>query len=268
MSSSKAVRPHSYRRRVLTWLTVVIFGVLLYFSAKACRVDSQLFQRGMGEGLRFLTEMFPPDYGALPEMLYPALETIMIAVLATALGAMLSLAFAFAGAANLVPVWLKSLSRLVMAIERALPEIIVILLLVAALGLGPFPGVVALAVGCLGMLGRLFADAIEEVDTKTMEAVASVGATRTQIIRYVVLPQIMPSIISNTLFRLEINIRLSVLLGAVGAGGIGYEIFYAFQLLEYERASMAILVVLVLVFFSERLSDFLRNRLIPVGKLR
>ncbi|MEM9832740.1 MAG: phosphonate ABC transporter, permease protein PhnE [Bacteroidota bacterium] len=268
MSRPTTVPPHYHRKRLVTWLLVALLLVLVYFSAKECRVDHQLFSSGVGEGLRFLTELFPPDYSTFSEMLYPALETIMIALLATVLGALFSLAFALAGAANLAPLWLKSLSRLAMALERALPEIIVILLLVAALGLGPFPGVVALSIGCLGMLGRLFADAIEEVDAKTMEAVASVGATKAQIIRYVVLPQVMPSLIANTLFRLEINIRLSVLLGAVGAGGIGYEIFYSFQLLEYERASMAILVVLALVFFSERLSDFLRNRLIPEGKLK
>ena len=175
---------------------------------------------------------------------------------------------AFGGAANLAPAWLKFMSRFIMVAERALPEIVIILLLVAALGLGAFPGVVALAIGCLGMLGRLFADAIEEVNPKTMEAVTSVGASKMQIIQYVVLPEVMPSLISNVLFRFEVNIRLSVLLGAVGAGGIGYEIFYSFQLLEYERASTAILVVLFLVFSSERLSDYLRKKILPTGKLR
>lgn len=211
--------------------------------------------------------MFPPDVAAFSEMIYPAFETILIALLATVFGALFSFGFALAGAANLSSPWLKTISRFAMAAERALPEIIIILLLVAALGLGPFPGVVALAVGCLGMLGRLYADAIEEVSPKTIEAVASVGATKMQIIQYVILPEVLPSIISNTLFRLEINIRLSVLLGAVGAGGIGYEIFYSFQLLEYERASTAIMVVLALVFLSERLSDYLRKKIATGGKL-
>lgn len=256
----------SKRLRNLAVLTLFLF--LFIGSAKLCRVNMQDFSSGILEGLSFLSEMFPPDVEAFSEMIYPAFETILIALLATIFGAIFSFCFALAGAANLSPAWLKSISRFAMATERALPEIIIILLLVAALGLGPFPGVVALAIGCLGMLGRLYADAIEEVNPKTIEAVASVGASKMQIIQYVILPEVLPSVISNTLFRLEINIRLSVLLGAVGAGGIGYEIFYSFQLLEYERATTAIIVVLALVFLSERLSDFLRKKVAIGGKLK
>lgn len=255
------------KRRLKKFLIFAVFVILFVWSAVLCKVDLDIFRGGISEGFAFLGEMFPPDFSAFGEMIYPAFETILIALLATFLGALFSFAFALAGAANLSPVWLKTISRFAMATERALPEIIIILLLVAALGLGPFPGVVALAIGCLGMLGRLYSDAIEEVNPKTIEAVASVGANKVQIIQYVILPEVLPSVISNTLFRLEINIRLSVLLGAVGAGGIGYEIFYSFQLLEYERATTAIIVVLALVFLSERLSDFLRKKINPGGKL-
>lgn len=224
--------------------------------------------QGILDGIAFLGEMFPPDLTALPDMIYPAIETIMISFLATIFGAILSFFFALAGASNLSPNWLKTTSRFLMATERALPEIIIILLLVAALGLGPFPGVVALAIGCLGMLGRLFSDAIEEVNAKTIEAVQSSGATKMQVIQYVIVPEILPSLISNTLFRFEVNTRLSVLLGAVGAGGIGYEIYYSFQLLEYERATTAILVVLLLVFMSEKVSDYFRKKILSNTKLK
>ena len=256
------------RKQLKRIVGFTIFVILFLWSAKLCRVNFDIFQSGMIEGLSFLTELFPPDLSAFSEMIYPAFETILIALLATIFGAVFSFAFALAGAANLSPGWMKTISRFAMATERALPEIIIILLLVAVLGLGPFPGVVALAVGCLGMLGRLYADAIEEVNPKTIEAVVSVGASKMQIIQYVILPEVLPSVISNTLFRLEINIRLSVLLGAVGAGGIGYEIFYSFQLLEYERATTAIIVVLALVFMSERLSDYLRKKITAEGKLK
>lgn len=249
-------------------LIILVICVLLYYSAKLCNVSFDALRKGLFDGLSFLKEMFPPDLTVLPEMIYPAIETIMISFLATIFGAILSFFFALAGASNLSPLWLKSISRFLMAAERALPEIIIILLLVAALGLGPFPGVVALAVGCLGMLGRLFSDAIEEVNPKTIEAIQSAGATKMQIIQYVIVPEILPSLISNTLFRFEVNTRLSVLLGAVGAGGIGYEIYYSFQLLEYERATTAILVVLLLVFMSERLSDYLRKKILSNTKLK
>ncbi|GAB1857659.1 phosphonate ABC transporter, permease protein PhnE [Flavobacteriaceae bacterium MHTCC 0001] len=246
----------------------IIIGTLLYLSALSCNVSLKAFTKGIIDGIAFLGELFPPDLNVLPEMIYPAIETIMISFLATIFGAILSFIFALAGAANLSPKWLKAISRFFMATERALPEIIIILLLVAALGLGPFPGVVALAIGCLGMLGRLFSDAIEEVNPKTIEAVQSSGATKMQVIQYVIIPEILPSLISNTLFRFEINTRLSVLLGAVGAGGIGYEIYYSFQLLEYERATTAILVVLLLVFMSEKVSDYFRKIILSNTKLK
>jgi len=254
-----------YTKKIIIF---IIIGFLLYLSALSCDVSLDAFTKGLTDGVVFLGEMYPPDLSALPEMLYPAVETIMISFLATIFGAILSFFFALAGAANLSPPWLKAISRFFMATERALPEIIIILLLVAALGLGPFPGVVALAIGCLGMLGRLFSDAIEEVNAKTIEAVQSSGATNMQVIQYVIIPEILPSLISNTLFRFEVNTRLSVLLGAVGAGGIGYEIFYSFQLLEYERATTAIMVVFSLVFMSEKISDYLRKKILSNTKLK
>ena len=107
----------------------------------ACNVSLKGLSRGIKDGVAFLGEMFPPDLTALPDMIYPAIETIMISFLATIFGAILSFFFALAGASNISPMWLKSISRFFMATERALPEIIIILLLVAALGLGPFPGV-------------------------------------------------------------------------------------------------------------------------------
>ena len=162
---------------------------------------------------------------------------------------------------------MRSIARTLIGVERALPEIIVLLLLVAALGVGPFPGVIALAIGSVGMLGKLFADAIEELDAKVLESVGSVGATRSQIIRFAVLPEVMPALLSNSIFRFEVNIRASVLLGAVGAGGIGFELQKAMALLEYERAMMAVLVTLLLVFGAERVSDFLRRRVLDGGKL-
>jgi phosphonate transport system permease protein len=118
------------------------------------------------------------------------------------------------------------------------------------------------------MLGRLFADSIEEINPRVLESIASVGANKLQIIRYGVVPEVYSSIISNTLFRFEVNIRLSILMGAVGAGGIGYELFHAFNILQYERATSIILVILILIFLTEKLSDYLRKKLNPESQLK
>ena len=117
------------------------------------------------------------------------------------------------------------------------------------------------------MLGKLVADAIEEIDPGTVDSVACVGATHSQVIRYAVLPQIVPSLLANTMFRFEVNIRASVLLGSVGAGGIGYELTLAMGQLEYSKATIAAFISFVLVFLSERGSDLLRSRLLAGGSL-
>lgn len=246
----------------------LVVMILMYFSAVSCKVSLSELLQGMQNGILFLGFMFPPDLSVINEMLKPALDTVIFAFLATIFGSILSLVFGLSAASNIAPKPLRNLSRFFLAFERALPEIIVILLLIAALGLGPFAGVVALSLGCLGMLGKLFADAIEEVSPKVLESIRSVGANPLQVIVFGVLPEVLPSLITHTIFRFEVNIRLSVLMGAVGAGGIGYELYHSFNILQYERATTAILITLLLVFFSEKTSSFLRKKLIPSGNLK
>lgn len=241
-------------------IAIAVLAVLSYFAALSCKVNAKDFMEGIPSGIQFLGFMFPPDWSAFTEMLVPAFETVLLAFLATLFGGVLSLFFGLAAATNIAPKWLRNTSRFLLTVERALPEIIIILLLISALGLGAFPGVIALSIGCIGMLGKLFADAIEEINPKLLESIESVGGNKLQVILFGVLPQVLPAIITNTIFRFEINIRLSVLIGAVGAGGIGYELYHSFNVLEYERATMAILITLVLVFISERVSSQLRKR--------
>lgn len=272
MSAESNHTPAAYRKhpvvrlgRPLVWS--LFLGSLIWGAAVLCKVDLTTLASGLAKGSEVLRFFFPPEWTALGEMVVPALVTVLLAAVATPLGVVLSFFFGLAGSRNLAPPWLRTPSRLVIGIERALPEIIVLLLLVAALGVGPFPGVIALAIGSIGMLGKLFADAMEEVDTRVIESVESVGATRWQVIRYAVLPEVMPALLSNSIFRFEVNLRASVLLGAVGAGGIGFELQKAMALLEYERAMMAVLVTLLLVFGAERVSDFLRRRVFDGGRL-
>jgi len=254
-----------YRKRILPLGILVLLTVV---TGKACGASWDGLLSGLVKGYSFLGHLFPPDWKAFPEMIGPAVESIVIALLATLFGTLLSLCFAMAAAANISYRWLRSLSRAIIAIERSLPEIIIILILVAVFGLGPVPGVLALTLGCIGMLGKLFADAIEEIDPITIESIAAVGANKGQIIVFGVLPQIMPRVITYAMFRFEINIRLSVLLGAVGAGGIGYELDSAFNMLQYHRAFTALIVTLLLVFLTERLSGHLRKKVKAEGALK
>jgi phosphonate transport system permease protein len=261
-------RAYGWRRWRRPAATLTFVGAAVAWASWQCGVSVGSLAQGLTKGVEVLGFFFPPEWASLPELLVPACVTILLAAVATPLGLALSLIFGLAGARNLAPAWLRLPARVVIAVERALPEIIVLLLLVAALGVGPFPGVMALAIGSIGMLGKLLADAIEEIDPRVLESVASVGASRWQVIRHAVLPEVLPALLGHAIFRFEVNLRASVLLGAVGAGGIGFELNKAMSLLEYERAMMAVLVTLALVFGAERISDLLRRKVLEGGRLK
>ncbi len=248
-----------YRRRLLP---AGAFAAVVIAAGWLCEVRLSDLVNGFLKGLSLLRFFFPPDWSAFPDLVQPALITMVICLAATPLGAMISLPFGLAGARNLAPKWLRLLSRSLIAAERALPEIVTLLVLVAAFGLGPFAGVMALAISSIGMLGKLLADAIEEIDSRVLDATAAVGATRWQVIRHAVLPEVLPALVSNSIFRFDVNVRSAVLLGAVGAGGIGFSLNSAINQLEYSRATSAALISLFLVFISERISDWLRRRVL------
>ncbi len=269
-SATAQLAPHrigGWRRHRRSATIFVVLSLLVTWAAWQCQVSFGELGRGfikLGEVAGFF---FPPTWSALPDMIEPVMVTLLLAAIATPFGVVLSFCFALAAAKNISPAWLRGPARGVIAVERALPELITLLLLVAALGVGAFPAVLALAIGSVGMLGRLFADAIEEVDLRVLESVECVGASRWQAIRHVVLPEVMPALMASSIYRFEINIRASTLLGAAGAGGIGEELYKAVNMLEYERACVAILVTLALVLVAERCSDFLRRRVLDGGKL-
>lgn len=254
-----------YRRYVRP---VGILLALIVFAAWRCEVNLGDLTKGIGRGLTMLGLFFPPAWRAFPDMIEPAMVTVLLAATATPLGALCSIAFGLAAARNVSPRWLRTTTRAVIALERGLPEIVILLILVAAFGIGPFAGVIALVIGSIGMLGKLVGDAVEEIDPRTVESVACVGATHAQVIRYAVLPQVLPSLLATSMFRFEVNIRASVLLGAVGAGGIGYELSTAMSQLEYSKATSAAVVSFVLVLVAERCSDLLRSKVLARGYLQ
>jgi phosphonate transport system permease protein len=211
---------------------------------------------------------FPPEWSGMAGMLQPLAVTAVMAMAATILGMCLSLPCALAASSNIAPPMVRQVMRAFIALERGLPEIVQMLLLIAIFGLGTVPGLVALSFSSIGMLAKLLADTIEEIEPQMLEAVAGTGATRSQVIRYAVIPQILPALFANGLFRFEFNVRAGVILGAIGAGGIGYVMMTAMNSMDYQKACMATLLTLALVFFSERISDFCRTRILDGGTPR
>jgi phosphonate transport system permease protein len=216
--------------------------------------------------------MLPPNFALLwqKETLWTSVsETIAMAFLGTLMGGCLALFLAFFAANNTTPhPAVRTAVRALFQLERATPNLTTALVLLVAFGFGPFAGFLTLAVGSIGMFGKLFADAIEQVEVGPGEAVVSVGATRTQVIRYAVLPQVLPSVVANGFYAFDVNIRLAIALGIYGAGGLGFELQLAMKVLRYPDVLALVLLIIVLIMSMERISDFLRRRLIGIETLK
>jgi phosphonate transport system permease protein len=248
-------------KKLIPYIIYLITIVITYYAMQICGFKIDALQKGLQDSFVFIRQMFPPSWNDFKELLIPALETISLALLGTFLGSILSLFIALFAANNLTYNWIKFIVRSLISVERSIPELFILLILIAAYGLGALSAVLALMIGCIGMLGKLFADAIEETPSSVIESLKAGGANKVQIIYFGILPDLMPKLISYSLFRFEINIRLSVLLGAIGAGGIGYELDYAFSMLQFHRALSCLIVILILVIAIEQISIFIRKKL-------
>jgi phosphonate transport system permease protein len=207
--------------------------------------------------------MYPPDFSDLSGIISLTLETLWIAVLGT-FGAVLfsyPLAIGASSTTTRHPV-VRFVCRGIITLTRAVPELILAAVFVAAYGPGPFAGVLALALHSIGMIGRLFSDAMEEVNEAASDAVNAVGATRRQRIRSAIIPQSLPSFVATSLFRLEINVRGSAVLGLVGAGGIGTVISQSLENVQYKPALAAVTVIFAVILLVEMLSTSIRQSLI------
>ncbi|BCV46891.1 phosphonate ABC transporter, permease protein PhnE [Shewanella algae] len=208
----------------------------------------------------FIGRMLPPNLSYITDNLIgPALQTLQIALLGTLLSIVLAVPVSLLAARNLSPnAWLYHSSRQVLNVLRGINEIILALIFVAAVGLGPFAGVLALAVHGAGMVGKFFSEAIEEIDQGPIEAMRASGCSTPKIVLFGILPQVLPAWIGVVLYRLEANIRISTILGMVGAGGIGFELMTTMKLFEYENTAACVLVILLLVFATDIISARLR----------
>lgn len=216
-----------------------------------------------GDVSRLVKRMVPPDFSNLSNIVDATIETVWMAVMGTAGAIVLSFPLALGAARNTSPhPTIRYICRTVISLTRAVPDLVLGAVFVSALSIGPLPGVLALAIHSIGMVGKLFADAIEQAAEAPREATISVGATRRQTTRASILPQAMPSMIATALFRLEINIRASTVLGLVGAGGIGVLIQTSLRSLDYESALGAVAVIFVVVTAVELLSVRIRSAIL------
>jgi phosphonate transport system permease protein len=232
------------------------------WSAWSTEVSPGRLVEGIPFMLDFVGRMLPPDPSVLGQALRGALQTLQIAVVGTVVGAVLALPVAFGAARNTAPRWAVSWTRSALNVFRAMDTLVYALFFVAAVGLGPFPGVLAVVVYTATVLAKLYSEAIEAMDPLPVEAVEAVGATRLQVLRWGVVPQLVPQFLSFTLYRFETNIRAAAVLGFVGAGGIGFYIQTYLRLLNYPAASTVLLVLVAMVMLVDFASSRLRARLV------
>jgi len=236
----------------------------LWLTAPLVEVDLVRLVGSLGKMLAFAGHMLvEPDWAYLPQLLDKMLETIEMTFLATMIALAVSLPLGVLAARNATPhAVVYRLVRDLLSLMRALPELVWALVFVSAVGLGPLPGVMALAFVTVGFMGKFFAEAIEVVDHKPVEGVAAHGAGWLQVRVFAMLPQALPDFVGTVMYILDHNLRAATILGLVGAGGIGYDLVMSMRLFQYERLLPIALAIYLAVTLLDRLSDQLRSRII------
>jgi|SRR5690554_2227588 len=208
--------------------------------------------------------MLPPDWRYVNELLWPLWETLNIATLGTLLGTLIATPIAFLAATNTTPskAFVRPVAIFIIVASRSINSLIWALLLVAIVGPGVLAGVIAIALRSIGFIGKLLYEAIEEVDPTQVEAISASGAGTAQVMTWGIVPQVAPTLAGITIFRWDINIRESTVLGLVGAGGIGMKLESALSTLAWPKVSMLLLAILATVIVSEWVTAMVRKRLI------
>jgi phosphonate transport system permease protein len=244
--------------RAAVFVTLVVLG----WAAWDTGADPVRFVRGLPWIFDIVRRMLPPDAAVLPSALLGALKTVEIALLGTAVAAVLALPLGVVSARNVVAPGVFYPARAIMNFLRSVDTLVYALIFVAAVGLGPFPGVLAVIAYTTTSLAKLYSEAIEGIERGPVDAITATGATRLQILRFGVLPQVLPLFLSYVLYRLESNIRAATVLGFVGAGGIGFYLQTYLRTIDYPAASTVLLVTVAMVMVVDALSSKLRERLV------
>lgn len=249
-----------YRRQF--FLLAVLVGVCLLALVVTGFFDASRFIEGGPAIAQLASEMVPPNFERWQSWIKPLWDTLAMSIAGTALAVVLSLPLALMAAPNTTPhPVVYRLVRTLMAAMRSVPEIIFGIIFVAAVGFGALPGVLALALHSTGMVAKFYAETIEHVDPKPIEAARASGASLGQIITHAVLPQVLPQLADITIYRWEYHFRASAVLGIVGAGGIGFELMAALRLIKYDEVSAILLTILACVVLVDSTGAALRRKL-------
>ena len=255
-----------YLRPQWSWKTFV-FIILTILLLILVSIDLEinfisLFSNSLNYFGDIISRMLPPDFSDFNTLVISMIETIEIAILGTFIAIVLSIPLALLSARNISPnIIVFFIARTITVFFRAIPEFIIAMILVIAIGFGAMPGVLALGIHTMGFLAKFYAEDIEHINKGPVEALESSGASKRQIISFAVIPQIIPSFVANNLYILDRNIRMATMLGIVGARGIGYELQSAFRMFEYPKVSAIIIIIFITIFIIDNLSTYIRSKI-------
>lgn len=257
------IRPSKPRHYVATIVTVAVLLAVTVWSAIGVQVNLAAIWENWSNASANVIQLFQPDYSFIPKTFPALLETLQMAVIATAVGSAISLPLAFLASQSTNPnrVLLR-IVRLVMNVIRAVPDILYAAILVAVVGVGALSGIMALVLFNVGIIVKLVSESLDGEDRGAQEAALAAGGSWLQADRVAMLPQILPSFASQVLYTFELNIRASTVIGLVGAGGLGVLIDNVRSFFRYHELSTIILEILVLVIVLEGASSWLRKKLV------
>ena len=244
------------------WRIGIYAALLAYLVAAlaSVEVDWMRVYQGLERGWRFIEGFLRPDFTTRwSDISQGLVESLTMTVTSTVVGVIISVPIGIGAARNLAPLPVYAVCRSIIALSRALQEIIIAILFVAMFGFGPFAGFLTLSFATIGFLAKLLAEDIEDIDAGQVEAVRSTGASWWQLVNYAVQPQVMPRLIGLSLYRFDINFRESAVIGIVGAGGIGATLNTAIDRYEFDSAGAILLIIIAIVMVAEYGSSTVRK---------
>lgn len=255
-------RPSAPRRSPWVPLSLVIFLAITVWVVLGLAPDFERTIANLDQAGEILAEFWPPQFSFIDRTFGPLLETFQMAVIASVLGCTIALPLAFLAsrisAPNAAVYWID---RAVLSVLRSIPDVLYALIFVAALSVGPLPGVLALIFFSIGVVAKLLSETVDGIDRGPIEAARATGARHTQVVATSILPQVLPNYVAYALYTFELNVRASAVVGFVGAGGIGLLLETQRRFFNYDRVALVVLELFVMVVVIEFISERLRRRL-------
>jgi phosphonate transport system permease protein len=256
-------RPRSLRSWIVTGGIALAGAAILVHAWNDVGASVSAFFSGFHNTINLLARAVPPDLSVLHDSIHASILTFDTALLGTVGALVISLVLAPLAARNITPHrFAYEAARLLIGITRAIPDFVFALIFLVAVGLGPFSIVLAIGAHTIGVLGKLFAEAVEDMDMGPVDALRASGAGRAQVFVHAVLPGIAATLTGLTLYRLDTNVRSALYLGALGGGGLGFLLYNSLQLFQYQQATTELAVLLVMLLLVERASSLIRQRIL------